>query len=310
MKERTQLILKLVLSHLILLPVLISIPAIINYHSVLFLSVAQGVLIILFFSGYWEFFGIRFKFIYCLLAESAIIFLLAYECSKTPSGYNLYIVVPLLLIQLILLIQIIRIIIVILRRENESMEIVFPFKNGKYLVTDGGNSKLSRLMNYHFYSSVHKKNNTNNSMLFATDIVKLNDNNSNFLPPRNEDYPVFGEKVLSPVSGTVFKVVNDIDDNIPYSGHYPYNTGNTIVIQNGNRYMLLGHLKKGSIHLETGQIVNAGDVIAEAGNSGYSERPHIHMQLIKSSSDNYWNGMGLSIHFKNRNLYKNRMINI
>jgi len=104
--------------------------------------------------------------------------------------------------------------------------------------------------------------------------------------------------------------VNDIPDNNPYSGNYPYNTGNTIVIKNADLYLLLGHLKQGSILVNEGDTIKANDLIATAGNSGWTERPHLHMQLIKSQSHNYWKGQGISVLFNNRNLYKNRLIKI
>ena len=72
--------------------------------------------------------------------------------------------------------------------------------------------------------------------------------------------------------------------------------------------MLIGHLKKGSIMVNIGDLVKTNDIIAEAGNSGYSERPHIHMQLIQSRNENYWQGSGISLEYLGKNLYKNRMI--
>jgi murein DD-endopeptidase MepM/ murein hydrolase activator NlpD len=54
--------------------------------------------------------------------------------------------------------------------------------------------------------------------------------------------------------------------------------------------------------------VNAGDQVGEAGNSGMSERPHLHMQLMKSETDEYWKGRGICICYEARNLYKNRII--
>jgi murein DD-endopeptidase MepM/ murein hydrolase activator NlpD len=163
-------------------------------------------------------------------------------------------------------------------------------------------------MNYHFYSPIHKKNRTNNSMKFATDIVKVNSSKKTFLPPNNEDYLIFEEEVYCPMAGSIIKVENGIEDNIPYSGNYPYNTGNTVVIKNNDYYFLIGHLKKGSITVKLGDSVQQNDLIAKAGNSGYSERPHIHMQLISSQTDNYWKGLGVNISFQNKNLYKNRQI--
>ena len=117
-------------------------------------------------------------------------------------------------------------------------------------------------------------------------------------------------KVFCPMSGVVFKVENSVKDNVPYSGNYPYSTGNTIVIRNDRRYILLGHLKMGSIRVDVGNVVSENDWLAEAGNSGYSERSHIHMQLIESDSENFWKGMGISIQYKGKNLFKNRVIEV
>jgi hypothetical protein len=311
MNERTQLSLKLILSHVILLPLLIFISLITIHDSFLLVTITQTVLIILLLSGYWEFLGLRFKKIYFLSAEVILIIVLLLKLQvldKTEN--NLYLIVIMAIIQSWLLFLLLKIIIAIFRREKEAVEIVFPFKQGKYLITDGGNSRISRLMNYHYFSPVHKKKKTNLSMLFATDIVRIKNSGNNFLPPNSNDYPIFGEKVFSPISGLVVKVENSIRDNVPYSGNYPYNTGNTIVIRNGNNYLLLGHLKMDSIRVKPGDAINANDLIARAGNSGYSERPHIHMQLINSNTENYWTGRGVSIEYKGKNLYKNRLINL
>jgi len=311
MNERTQLSLKLILSHVVLLPLLILISLIANHDSLLLVSITQTGLIILILSGYWEFLGLRFKKIYFFFSEGILISVLLLKVlflNKTEN--NMYLVVMLFLIQTWLLFQLLKIIISIFKREKEAIEIVFPFRQGKYLITDGGNSRISRLMNYHYYSAVHKRKKTNLSMLFATDIVKIKNSGSSYFPPENDNYPIFGEKVFSPAGGVVVMVENSIKDNVPYSGNYPYNTGNTIVIRQGNNYVLLGHLKMDSIRVKEGDIINANDLIAEAGNSGYSERPHIHIQLINSLTDNYWSGKGVSMEYKGKNLYKNRLIRL
>jgi hypothetical protein len=199
---------------------------------------------------------------------------------------------------------------VIFSNDNEKIEIEFPFGPGSYLITDGGNSKISRLMNYHFHSSVHKKRNTNKSMRYATDIVKLNSDRKPFIPTTNEEYAIFGENVYCPMEGTVIKVINDIDDHKPFSGNYPYNTGNTVVIKQDNYYFLLGHLKQGSIKVEEYDSVKTGDLLGIIGNSGMSERPHLHMQLMKCNTDDYWKGLGICIQYRNKNLYKNRLIKV
>jgi hypothetical protein len=308
--ERTGLIAKLIGTHLLMIPLLILISFFVSSDFFLLISICQTLIFILFLTGYWEFLGTRFRIIYSTCIEIFLLLTLIWKLfSKQPAVPNHLLISILVLVQIFMIYELIKILVVIFMHDKNKVNISFPFMQGTYLVTDGGNSKISRIMNYHYYSPVHKRKGTNNSMLFATDIVKTGSSRS-FFPLQNSDYPIFGEKVFSPVSGIVLKVENSIDDNIPYIGNYPYNTGNTIVIRKDNYYMLLGHLKKRSIKVEPGSLVNEGDLLAEAGNSGYSERPHIHMQLIKSDTDNYWKGIGVSIEFGGKNLFKNRLIKL
>ena len=145
-------------------------------------------------------------------------------------------------------------------------------------------------------------------MLYATDIVKITNDKAGFLPETNGEYPIFEEKIFSPMDGVVVKVVNNIPDNNPFSGNYPYNTGNTVVIKKGNYYLLMGHLRKESIQVKEGDLVRCNELLGLAGNSGWTERPHLHMQLIESDSENYWFGKGVCIRYGNKNLFKNRLV--
>ncbi len=311
MNERQTLIIKLITTHILLLPVLLVLSILSDKAGFGLLLIVQCILFILLFAGYWEFFGIRFKRIFLLLCQILILIILK---ERFTSDEVLVPDIAWLLVTVIvifyLLSLIARILISIFNSDKEKLEINFPFSNGDYLITDGGNSKVSRLMNYHFHSPVHKSKKTNLSMLYATDIVKTGTGKTKFLPYKNEDYPVFSDAVYCPMDGTVVKVVDNIDDNLPYSGNYPYNTGNTVVIKNNHYYLLCGHLKKGSIVVNEGDRVNRDELLGEAGNSGMSERPHLHMQLIKCDGPDYWQGLGINMQYKGRNLYKNRLIRI
>ena len=309
MKERTVLSLKLITSHILLLPFLLLIGELFKSISIYLFLIVQTLLILVYYTGYWEFFGLKFRVYYFILIEFLLAILIIYHL---PLAINISAgwigLILFFLLELYLIIELIKVFLVILIKDKDSFEISFPLKEGRFLITDGGNSKISRLMNYHYYSKVHKRKKTNYSMKFATDIVRIDPPLKNFLPLANGDYPIFENLVFSPLPGIVIKVINDIDDNIPYSGGYPYNTGNTIVIKKGDVFLLIGHLKKGSIIVKEGDEVEKDKMIACVGNSGYTERPHIHMQLIRSDSDNYWQGTGVSMTYHNRNLFKNRII--
>jgi hypothetical protein len=98
-------------------------------------------------------------------SEAVILAVLIWKLfSKQKSENNLYLITILAIIQTRLIFLFLKIIIVIFKHDKGALEIEFPFKEGKYLITDGGNSRISRLMNYHFYSRVHKKKKTNLSI--------------------------------------------------------------------------------------------------------------------------------------------------
>ena len=215
--ERIQLALKLISSHLLLIPLIIIFSLFIANGAFLCISIAQTILVIIFLTGYWEFFGLRFRLIYFGFIEVLIIGELWLRLANNASSEtNWNVIVPFLLIQIFLIYVLVKIIVVIFREERNKLEIIFPFSTGRYLITDGGNSRISRMMNYHFHSAIHKKNRTNYSMLFATDIIRLDGKNKGFMPMINESYPIFENTVVWPIQGRIIKIVNDIEDNIPF----------------------------------------------------------------------------------------------
>ncbi|MDH5369176.1 MAG: M23 family metallopeptidase [Gammaproteobacteria bacterium] len=58
--------------------------------------------------------------------------------------------------------------------------------------------------------------------------------------------------------------------------------GNHIMIKADDFYVLLCHLKKGSVNVKKGDAVKSGQLIAEAGNSGSSIQPHLHIQVMNN----------------------------
>lgn len=209
------------------------------------------------------------------------------------------------------------------KKPEDCINLVFPFKDGKYIITDGGDGKISPLLNYHNKSQIHKNGKTNTSMRYATDISKINKFGftvKSVLTKENKDYEIFHEKVYCPCDGTVVKIVNGIEDNIPFSGKYPYNVGNCIVLKTDNYYIVMGHLAKDSISVKVGDMVKSGQKLAMIGNGGLSPRPHLHIQVSKGEDEQYLESDGVPIYWKSKgipiffnNLYypiKNKVIKV
>jgi murein DD-endopeptidase MepM/ murein hydrolase activator NlpD len=58
-----------------------------------------------------------------------------------------------------------------------------------------------------------------------------------------------------------------------------------VVVDIGHeRFVLLAHLKRGSVCVSRGQQVQRGQKLAECGNSGNTSEPHIHLQ-VQSRAD-------------------------
>lgn len=145
------MILKLISSH-IMLPIILMVLAFCNFKDLLLLNIiTQSIILIIFLAGYWEFLGLKNRYIFTVLIEIALLINL-YSRIKSTYHYeiNSILVVVLFIIEIYLLFQLIKIFFVRYKRVPLSFEIKFPLRNGKFLITDGGNSKLSRLMNYHY----------------------------------------------------------------------------------------------------------------------------------------------------------------
>ncbi len=194
--------------------------------------------------------------------------------------------------------------------DETPVSLAFPFRNGVYAVFEGGNGRASSLMNYHYGASMHKGARTNLSMKYAVDITKLTrwgNDADGFLPIRNDKYAVFNQVVYSPCDGEVSDVEDKWPNETPWSGKPPYNVGNHVLITSSNFGVLMGHLLKGSILVKTGERVKKGQPIAQAGNSGWTSQPHLHIQAMRKSAGSFWGWEGIPIFFDGKNPVKNTL---
>lgn len=97
-----------------------------------------------------------------------------------------------------------------------------------------------------------------------------------------EDYHAFGKPALAPVSGHVHRVENSVVDNAPgeLDVRPRRNFGNHVMLRTSDgMFVLLAHLKRGSLAVTPGEWVEAGQVVGACGNSGRSTQPHLHVQV-------------------------------
>jgi hypothetical protein len=119
-------------------------------------------------------------------------------------------------------------------------------------------------------------------------------------PP--EIFVGFGRPVLAPAAGTVVAVHDGEPDHearrsqpallsyaLSQAGRVRLGpnaiAGNHVVIAlaPSGPFVLLAHLRNGSVSVRPGDPVRVGDVIGACGNSGNSTEPHVHVQVTDST---------------------------
>jgi Peptidase family M23 len=122
------------------------------------------------------------------------------------------------------------------------------------------------------------------------------------LARRPQDFPGFGQAVLSPADGTVVRTHQRERDH--WSRTSPPAMlylllegslrellgpgrilGNHVVLDLGDGvYAVFAHLRRGSVRVRSGERVARGQQLAECGNSGNTTEPHLHFQLMDHPS--------------------------
>lgn len=120
------------------------------------------------------------------------------------------------------------------------------------------------------------------SECYAYDILKKphNDNSDKL-----NDYGIYLEDIMAPVTGRVIGMKEDEEDIAPNVEEFKSFLGNYIYIEieETGTYLILAHLEKDSLQVEVGDKVESGQVIGKVGNSGTTSEPHLHIQHQKEN---------------------------
>jgi hypothetical protein len=110
-----------------------------------------------------------------------------------------------------------------------------------------------------------------------------------------EDSHSWAQPVHAPLDATVVELCDDRPDSstVRAVGHRvrllstrprPRDVralaGNFLMLRSQRWFILLAHLKRGSIRVGVGHSIEKGQLLAEVGNSGSSLAPHLHLQVL------------------------------
>ena len=96
---------------------------------------------------------------------------------------------------------------------------------------------------------------------------------------RVEDYGCWGVPVVAPIAAVVHLAHDgepDQEPGLPREIAKPL--GNHVALRlGGGGYLLLAHLRRGSVVVREGDRVEEGAEIGQCGNSGHTSEPHVHV---------------------------------
>jgi hypothetical protein len=136
------------------------------------------------------------------------------------------------------------------------------------------------------------------SQEFAFDLDQLDRNMEVVLNQKrpNEEYPCYGKEVIAVADGEVVDSFDQLPENpsscsdlskkqiIKFAQEYGYvhlSGGNQVVLKHSNgEYSFYAHLIPGSLKVKKGDKVKRGQILGKVGNSGNSDGPHLHFQLM------------------------------
>lgn len=179
--------------------------------------------------------------------------------------------------------------------QDPATELEFQLAEGTYHIGQGGNHVG---MNYHqdYEAQQH-----------ALDIVALNSFGvrAKGLYPKNlEKYEIYGHSIVSPCQGIVVEASDGLPDLQPPESDPDNATGNFVALTCDmveDTIVYLAHMQEGSVAVEEGMTVEAGQLLGRVGNTGNTSEPHLHIHAEKE-------GVDVPLLFQDRFLVRNQVV--
>ncbi len=193
-----------------------------------------------------------------------------------------------------------------------AVNLTFPLRGGDYLILNGGSDIRINAHLKTLDESVPRFR-AYRGQSYGIDIIKIDPfglRAKGLAPSAPAAYQIYGEPVFAPCPGKIIQMIDGFPDlMIPQID--PVNrAGNYVILRCGNTDVVLAHFRPQSLSVQTGMAVKVGDRIAEVGNSGASDEPHLHISAQHLGSPSApFSGDPLPIRFNGRFLVRgDRMI--
>jgi hypothetical protein len=191
-----------------------------------------------------------------------------------------------------------------------TIDLRFPLDGGNYLIVNGGAGQLS---NAHLATLAdHERYRPWRGQSHGVDLVRVNAARLRSHAPLSSEpaaYLIFGDTVRAPCSGAVVQAGDGNADQRPPHPDREHMMGNHVILACGDAWVLLAHLRNGSVLVERGQTIATGEALGVVGNSGNSTEPHLHVHAQRpGTAAAPVGGAPLHVRFDGRFLARNALV--
>ena len=192
---------------------------------------------------------------------------------------------------------------------TEAMHLEFPLPSGKYIVGNGG---ANILLNAHYMTLRSEQMRAYRGQSYGVDILGVGSwgtRRNSFNPRDPRRYSIFGTTVIAPCAGEVITALDGHADMPVPERDREHLEGNHVILECDGVWIVLAHLRRGSVRRQAGDIVRPGDVLGEVGNSGNSDEPHLHVHVQTAGTVAApLSGDPIPVRFGSRRLARNSVI--
>jgi hypothetical protein len=169
-------------------------------------------------------------------------------------------------------------VVVARRAPAGAVDLAFPLRRGSYLVVNGGNS---RLINAHLETlAADERFRRWRGQSYGVDLVGLGRfgfRSRGILPGDPAAYRIFGDSIAAPCAGMVVATQDGMPEMRPPATDSRHLAGNHVILRCGRVWVVMAHLRQGSVAVRAGDSLAVGEPLGLVGNSGNTGEPHLHI---------------------------------
>ena len=160
-----------------------------------------------------------------------------------------------------------------------------PLRGGTYLVANGGSNSLVSAHVATLGDAPRFRRWRGQS--YGVDLVRVDAAGRRargLMPEDPASYLIFGDTIVAPCSGRVVAATDGLRDMPVPVMDREHMAGNHVILECRGSWVLLAHMRRGSVLARPGDAVTTGEPLGQVGNSGNTGEPHLHVHAQRPGS--------------------------